>query len=554
MEFLEEIKKLDYPERIKLLQNEEVLNKIFFVDKKYDMLDFSKVLEVYRLEDIIKYYDSDMLAKITKMYPTCDYFFVFYMLRNDPKTFENEMLKRDELKDLILFKCKEVCYQLSFSYDTVMALIEYIDKNNIDFEKTTIRMIIYNSFQTEELQEKFLNANIKSKYKQRLLSIFKFNVVSKYLKENNLHISNPVLFELLYVTSLEINSNLYETESFFDECIFRNDVYKTRELLERLKIKIDVDYFEKLFKKKKIKLLEESNNRELILEVVIDNFFEDSNHNVFLNIIELIEYNDKFNLLKKERLEFYRDLISIYKSDAQTIKDFYNKYKDLYKPDDYYDDIRLLKNDSYQRIKAECLKLEDLKKLKKRPNADNLDIYELNGEPFRILVSCRGKISNDPSHTQRNCYSLIGNENMRVFRADRIIYGYLDFNIANIIHVYEADSYSVDSGYIPTNYINRIRTSEEILKANHKSEIQIKNNEVSEDVYEKILPSYVICFDELDDKSIEAAKELNIPIILIDQTKYKKIEGNNNLTNYETEYTLEPGQESSVIRKRSNSI
>ena len=550
MDFLAEIKKLDYSERLKLLENEETLNKIFFVDKKHKNIDFAKILDLYHLEDILKYYDSNMMSKITNMYPNSDYYFIHDMLRKDRKVFEKEMVKRDELIHFILFRCKEIYFSLSFSYDTVMSIIEYIDKNNIDIQKTTLSMIIFLSMNTKELQQRFLNDNIKSIYKQSVLSLLKREVVSKYLEENNIYINNSKLLELLLYTNIQLDRKLYETESFFNEQIYKPSIYETRELLESLSRKIDTSYFEKLFYRKKEKIIETETNTKLILDAIIDHFFQDSPHNVYLNTIEILEYSDKFNYFSREKLLFYKDLIELSKKDSQSLKNFYHKYKNWYRIDDYYDDIRLLKNDSYQKIKDECLKLEDLKKLKKRANPYNIDIYELNGEPFRMLISCRSRISKGSSPSQRNCYTLIGHENMRVFLENRIIYGYLDFDIANIMHIYEADSYSEDNGYISTNYVNRIRTSEEILKANHKSEIQIKNNEIGAGEYQRLLPSYVICFDELDDKSIEAAKELNIPIILIDRTKYKKLEGNNNLTNYETEYTLTRGRESSIERKK----
>ena len=555
-ELLEKLKQLNYEERLKLLEDDDFRNKIFLLDNKNNPEDFSKILELYNLEDIMKYYNSEMISKISKLYPYADYVYVFYMIRKDKKVFEQELVKNKELIKFILFKCREIYYELSFSYDTVISIIKFIEENNLDVSNSNINTIIFSSLNTEELQDRFLNENIKNLYKEKALLFFKSSVIEKYLKNNAVHFDNKTLYHLINYYLINLDSKLYETESFFNECILKNDIYQTRIILDSLSDKIDISYFNKLFNKYKNKILKEKRDYKIIIDTVIDNLFQDSTHNVFLNIVELVEYNNKISILSKDKLNFYKELLLIYHSDVDNILNFYNKYKDIYKLDDYYDDIRLLKNDSYNRIKNSCMTLNDLNKLKRNKDSEryNLDIYELNGEPFRMLISCRSRIPEGNNTSPRNCYTLIGNENMFVFNENLIIYGYLNYNINNIMHVYEADSYSLDTEINTTNYVNRIRTPEEILNANHKSEIQIKNNKIGEGIYERVLPSYIICFDKLNDRSIEAAKDLNIPIIIIDRTKYKKLEGNNNLTNYETEYTLTPGRESSIERKRFNRI
>ena len=51
-----------------------------------------------------------------------------------------------------------------------------------------------------------------------------------------------------------------------------------------------------------------------------------------------------------------------------------------------------------------------------------------------------------------------------------------------------------------------------------------------------------------------ASKKLNIPIVLINKEKYQMLETNNNLSNYESEYTLMSYMESSAREKRSHRI
>ena len=545
---IELLEKMTYEERLNLLKNDLELEKIFILENPFD---FKKICELYNISDLLNVFTEKIISKIK---PNYLYIYINFFIEKDKNAFLKHLMEKDYLKDILLLKGTYIFIDLP--YQILIDLINYNDLKKYDFSKTSLYMLIYSSLKEISLQEKFLKEKINNYYKIKMFDLFDKDLVEKYINENIISIPNKSLYNIIIKNRFYLNENLYHNFSFFKECILKNDIYKTRIELDSLNTIIDTSYFEKLFLKTKDNILKESNDKKLVLDIIIDNLFLDSTHNVYLNLCELIDYNDKYNILSIDKLKFYKELLEIYKEDSDNIKDFYNKYKDIYNYTMFYDDLSILKRNSYQVIKDNCLKLDDLKKLKRSNLSSNynLDIYELNGEPFRMLISCRARIPKGYNESPRNCYTLIGNENMFVFNENSIIYGYLDFNINNIMHVYEADSYSEDKEYKTTNYINRIRTIEEILNANHKSEIQIRNNKIDKGKYERLLPSYIICFDSINDRSIEAAHDLNIPIIIIDRTKYKKLNGNNNLINYEEEYTLLPNMESSVSRKKLNRI
>ncbi|MBQ8472713.1 MAG: hypothetical protein IJ501_04355 [Bacilli bacterium] len=92
------------------------------------------------------------------------------------------------------------------------------------------------------------------------------------------------------------------------------------------------------------------------------------------------------------------------------------------------------------------------------------------------------------------------------------------------------------------------------------NEIQIVNdykgmNDDSK-MYQRISPSYVVCFDEIDERSINAAKILNIPIIKINKQMYKNevveehyLEGGEKESYYVPPYTHDDSED--VFRGKS---
>ena len=575
-ELLEKIKKMDYKDRVKLLDAKEMVNKLFLLDGSYDPWLFKGVASLYEAKDLLKVFTKDIIDKISLKYQYREFIFLETLKEKNAMEFEIALIHNADLMEFLLTKGMYI--RLNFSYDFLIEIINFIDKNNIVYDKSCLFSILHTSLKDKELQKKFLNEDISSKYKSKMLTVFDDSLVNNYINSNYKNISNKDLYSAIMYKSIEVNPIIYENKDFFKDCIVKNTLYETRIDLDRLANIIDISYFEKILQQEEIKLLT-SYNKELdsinyqdsllinylnknkkletkkfLLEIVIDYLFQDCSHNVYLNLVELLDYSLNNNLLSKNRLEFYKELLLIYKSDSTKIINFFNKYKDKFEYSYFYDDIRLLKNDSYLHLKDSCLKIDDITNLQniKLSNKYNLDIYELNGEKFNMLVSCTNKIPNGYIEAPRNCYTYIGENNMQVIYKNSLIYGYLDFNIDNIMHVYEDDAYSLDLEKNTTSYVNRIRNKDELLNTNYRSEIQIKNAKINNNLYKQLLPAYIICFNEINEKSIEAARELEIPIIIINKEKYQTSEEKNNLINYEEEYTLLPYMTSSALEKYAN--
>ena len=561
--FINTLKEIEYSKRLDLLNNEKFKNKLFLVDKKDNVSKFSLVFQIYSAKDLLSKMDLNLIFLIKERYPIDKDFYLIELKRKDQSNFEKELLNNSHLL-LLLLECESFYYtDLAFSYDTLIYIISFIEQNNIDYQKSCLSNIIFMSLKETNLQEKFLQSNILDKYKVLSLTICNKEVIENYLKNNYLEIPNKILFHLICYTGIDINPNYYQNIDFFKTNILRVSIFETRKNIDLLARNIDPSYFEKLLFKMEIELLNsydkldnlikikkkdsllyiylenqnlvnEEVTRKVLFQVVIDLFFQDSIRNIYLNISEILRYKNNKNILSKEKLEFYKELLELFSKDSNDIIQFYQKYKDSYQVSDFYQDIAKLKKDSYQRLKDSCLKIESISYLKnqKLSNFYKTNIYELTGQKFRMLIACRSRIPRGNNDSPRNCYSLIGNENMKVFDNKNIIYGYNNFNILNIMHVLESDSDSLNQSINTTNYINRISTSDELLSSNMMNEIQIKNNALDNGEYERLYPSYIVCFDKVNEKSLEASIELKIPIIIIYSEKYKKLEYNKQLDNF----------------------
>ena len=122
---------------------------------------------------------------------------------------------------------------------------------------------------------------------------------------------------------------------------------------------------------------------------------------------------------------------------------------------------------------------------------------------------------------ERDCYSLISNENTAVYNEESYIYGYDYIDISRILHINENDSFSTDNynkNNITTHMVNRIMSSEEIINKSSEftnySEIQIENKKL-DTCYEALSPSYIISYDKITKDVLDESRRLNIPICII---------------------------------------
>lgn len=518
--------------------------------------EFNEIIKMPKEEQIKLLTNPDFLTLKDK----CNYEFydIFtYLIKNNQEEVEKIILSSLNLIKMFLEPEYYTYHGISFSYNFLVNLIKITYQNNIDQGK--INMLAYNSLNEAE-QEKILNENINRQMKVNLFKVLKRNVVEKYLNANYLKLTNREVWDLI-MWGVNVPSTYYENEDFFIDNILSYSITKMNFNLNILANSIDITYLTNLkynffnniilsynneykIKDKSIESIFANHYKvsyesldidlKLVINLVIDNLFQDNLRNVCIDIEELLSANLKYNLIPESHINFYKKIQDIYSYSLIDVINLYKEYKKYDIISLLYDDIRLLKTRVYQDILNSLIKIEDINNLKnnKLSEINNTSIYEFTGEKFTLLVSCLIKEQEDITNYKRNCYSLISDKNMHVFMDNSLIFGYTNIDPNYIMHIYEQDAYSNDlvGG---SDYVSRLRDKDYILSSNYTNEVQIINNYYDDTLYKRIKPSYIVCFDTIKDRTLQASKTMNLPIILIHKEKYKLDDSNKTYSNKE---------------------
>lgn len=265
-----------------------------------------------------------------------------------------------------------------------------------------------------------------------------------------------------------------------------------------------------------------------ISEVVIDALFSDNIYNVGINIREMIRYNNKLDkndkALDDDRVTFYKMILGFDNISSKDKIKLFNEFKDRNFSLTFYDDLRKLKDASYDMIKNDLL---DLSKYSDKVSSIDCErtqclVYDLRDSKYTMLV--RSKFPHkDKSNKRRNCYSIISDENNNTFDQgednDKIIYGYNSFLNDRVIHMLEQDAFSSDAyndNKDVSNYVNRIVSKDElVLGSDCYSEVELVNIQDKNGKYINQKPDFIVVYDNIRDIDIIESKRLNIPIVII---------------------------------------
>ena len=263
-----------------------------------------------------------------------------------------------------------------------------------------------------------------------------------------------------------------------------------------------------------------------MLDIIIGINYEDVPFNFIKNIQNMIKYveNNNVNIIPLVRLNIYKKLNAFHTlSINDKISLFYQIGNNKNALMEFYDDYKACYNSSLMKIQASCLKIDSLNK-SSLSNKYKVDIYELNGEEFKMLINHTNVSRTDENsnliwdnHHEVASLSLIGNKCLTTFRnpKDYVIIGFNDFDYRNVMHIYHSDSMS--SHEFSSKRVIDLLNPDDLL--NHT----INYNEILMKHSDKLIPSYVVCYDDIKNGDIAASRKLgNIPIILIHTEKYKQ--------------------------------
>ena len=283
------------------------------------------------------------------------------------------------------------------------------------------------------------------------------------------------------------------------------------------------------------KVLNNSVNLSLdwVKEYIIYYFFKDNYYNFLVNYNNMLIYMKYIGkiLIPLNHVYFYNQCINLNKMDLDNQLKLFNQYADNNISEMFYDDMRIVKNHSYNDLVSNTLNLKSNVSIynKKLSEQYGVLVYFLNGEEFHAFV--RYFIADDNIYNKDNLYcklpkeyysfSYIGDKNIGTIGKidfDGILLMYQDIDPNYITHVHHTDSASSVSSnrdVFISKKINEIHSSKSIIRdTEYYNEIVVKKTKNG------IIPTSIVCFDEIKDKDLEVAHKYNLPIVLINSKKY----------------------------------
>lgn len=515
----------------------------------------------------------------------CDMFLA--MLKKDVDETFQFLLQDDEMFDKY-FSLPYFYHEVS--YDVFRNVILKFDKN---IEKCPIGFFknVSSDYQTRLLQENisdevlvymipFFHDDVIEEFflnDSRALYLFEYfdivRLVERRIRFNEEIVKRKTFFDKLKTTNfIEFRSNINYLENYYDTTILEkrvhdyyqeifdsyddeHDVFKEymdaindsnfnfdnnrsfildNEVISEIRKYISYDDNGNRIisdRKKLIQFLMEETSKKLS-DVIVDALFEDNIYNVWINLQEMLRYNDKLpndqKVLDDERKQFYLIIYYIDYLSSKEKLDFYNSMKDKKISFMFYRDLRELKDLSYDFIREDLFDTSDEHYNytidDKLSNQYGVKIYDMREQKYTMLVRVQNQYY-ESSMDRRNCYSLINEENNKVYLSvpkGKFAYGYNSFDNDMVMHMLEKDSWSGnpdDYMNISSTFVNRIMTSDELVRGNRDiSEIDLANKKGKDGKYLAKKPDYLVYYENSRrsiEEVIHEAKRLGLPVVVL---------------------------------------
>ena len=288
-----------------------------------------------------------------------------------------------------------------------------------------------------------------------------------------------------------------------------------------------------------------------VLNYIIYYFFQDTYYNFICNLFQMCGYLKKIkrDLVDIKHLELYNKFNNLSSlSFADKIEFFKNNCDKNDIMGMFYDDMRKVKNHSYQSLVNNSLKLNNNLNIynKELSQKYGLDVYYLNGEPFYAFVRVFG-IKRDDLFDNSNyinsslnrlgySFSFISDKNIGTidYMQKNVVLFYDNIDYNDIMYVNHSDLFSGNINnnqdrFISTK-INEIFTPNDLIaNTDNYNEVYIREHNLK--------PSALICYDNVTKNDLKFAKKYNLSILIINRLKYKRYE-NFNIDLYGNSYII----------------
>lgn len=277
-------------------------------------------------------------------------------------------------------------------------------------------------------------------------------------------------------------------------------------------------------------------NASILRNILISNFFEDVPEDFAKNLLNVVNFQLEIdeNFIDKDLLTIFRKIINLLKE--QDSKIVYDVYKTLQSKNcnyvsEFYDVFTSARKICAKMLMDSVLDLNN-SKLNKMV-IEGIECYLLEGEPFYMLVhSSAHKIHDFHGQNDGLSMSFISGERLCVYD-ERVIYGFNDLLPSQFIELYTKDAAT------DYNIGNERKSLLEVVPEFHKPSefiektpkysineiLYLVGNKKASNQFPDIVapkPSYIVCYDKINEESMESARELHIPIVVVDTKKYYK--------------------------------
>lgn len=274
-----------------------------------------------------------------------------------------------------------------------------------------------------------------------------------------------------------------------------------------------------------------------ITEYIISYFFQDNYYNFMTNYYQMDYYlrSTKKDLVTLENLTIYQEFKELRNMSLESKIDLFKKY---YQSNNimelFYDDMRVVRDDSHKMLVDNALKLNHDSEIycEDVSNRLGVDTYVLDGESFYGFVRClsirRDDLSNHEekvfSQKRRLGYSFSYIGDKYIATTDEsgegitLFYDKIDYK--NIMYVHHSDLHAkkmMEQDEYLSEKENEITTPNSLIASTNKyNEIYIKWSEGG------INPTAIVCYDRITMNDISFAQKYHLAILFINLKKYLK--------------------------------
>lgn len=434
-------------------------------------------------------------------------------------TYENVLiLSKNYLFNEMFNKFKPSIIKYLLNYDVVRKIINNYSNNQLIYFSLVIKNI--------SVEDELLNDNnfIKKVANMENPNIFR-NII------NNLSVNNYELVNKINKSRTKyLNKKISDIDS---NCVFNEYINLYKNISEKGIDSTSINQIPmELLSNKDIITYNDLAKISVLrrFEYVCDNLFEDYTYNVLINLKNITEFDGKHPYLNESMRKLYNKILNFDKLNKEEQLELLKKSIGNSISNKYYDDFRTARDLSYKTIQDNLLNLNERKELyDKEKSIPLVSVYKLDGEDFVSCVHC-GTLNQKFKDTIS--LSIIGSNHIGVFNPDGIIFGFDNISSDKIIHSFNTDSFT--NGKFGTDRVNKIYDVHDLLK-----ETKSCNEILYDTKREPIKPSYLVCFDNINEESYIYSVNNNLPILLINSKKYNKNNGMYETDKYQESYRKE---------------